>query len=312
MSALKSKPVVTESSGTQALPEWLTSMAKSTAEKGQEISTKPYEAYGGENPFALSNDSQSAFQALRDYVSGGNGGVADAAKAYSSAPAQKVSAEGTFDGDGIGKYMSTYADAALTPALQKISAAADAARLRSKAGATSAGAFGDARHGIVESNIDKNETTAIGDTTGQFMNQAFQQAVAARQGDIGRKLTADTTNASLAETALGRLLSGATAGNGATLGGLMSLMNAGQYQDQLGASAANWNQSQFNEARDYDKSATSWLMSMLQGTPSDRTTTQTSTQTGGPSPWMNVIAGLAGGVGAGFGNGVGASVGAKI
>ncbi len=299
MSALESKPIQTQTTGQSSLPSWLTDLAKSTATKASGIADKDYTGYTGPNPFGgQSEDTRSAFQGLRDWITGGGGaGTTATIDKVTSAGPQKVSTEGTFDGDGISKYMNTYTEAALNPALRKISESADAARLRLKSGATGAGSFGDARHGVVESGIDKNQSQAIGDTAGTFMNQAFRDAVSTRGADLGRQLQADTTTANFAEQGLGRQMAGATTRDNQQMGWLRTLLGAGQSQDARDTQAGQFDYGQFTEGRDWDKNQMSWLMQMLQGTPSDKTTTQTSEQTGGPSPWMALLGGLAQGVG---------------
>lgn len=298
MSFMESKPVQTNTTGTSSLPAWLTDLAKSTALKSQDIAGKGYQAWGGPNPYGgQSEDTRSGFQGLRDWITGGNGGTSKAIEGVMTADAQKVATEGTFDGEGIDKYINKYTESALNPALRKITESADAARNRLKAGATSAGSFGDARHGVVESGIDKNQGIAIGDTAGQFMNQAFNQAVGARQNDLGRKLQADTTTASFAEQGLGRQMAGAQARDNQQMTWLRQLLGAGEYQDSRDTAAKQFDLGQFTEGRDWDKNQMTWLMQMLNGTPSDKTTTQTSSQTGGTSPWAALLGGLLQGVG---------------
>jgi hypothetical protein len=286
MSMFSAKPVTTKS--TTSLPSWLTDLAKGTAEKASDIASQGYTAYTGANPYGgTSEDSRSAFQGLRDWITGGGGGSTDAITGYMSAPAQSVSTEGIFDGEGIDKHMNKYTDAALTPALRKISEAADAARNRAKSSATASGSFGDARHGIVENGINRNEATAIGDTSAQYMSQAFRDAVASRQSDLARALSAGTTNAQLAEGALGRQMTGAQALDNQQKDWLQRLLSAGQYQDTQNTAAKTFDYNTFLEGRDWDKNSTSWLMSLLQGTPTDKTTS--NTQEGGTSPWLSIL-----------------------
>ena len=67
-------------------------------------------------------------------------------------------------------------------------------RLRKKGNATAAQAFGDARHGILESDLDQNTSTAIGDTA----SQAYKAALDAAMG-----LVPEARNASLLSARVG-------------------------------------------------------------------------------------------------------------
>lgn len=293
MSFMESKPTKTE--GSTTLPAWLTDAAKRNALRGEQISQQPYKAYGGPNPYGMSDDSRAGFGMIRDWIGGGYGGTRNAMTDVMNAGPQAVSTEGVFDGEGIDKHMNKYTEAALNPALRKVTEAADAARQRLKSGATAAGSFGDARHGVVESNVDKNQSIAIGDTAGQFMNQAFRDAVASRTSDLNRKLGADTTTAQFAETALGRKMAGARALDDQQSSWIQQLMGAGRYQDERESLAKDFNYRQFLEGRDWDKNQLNWLQALLSGTPTDKFSTQY--QTGGPSPWMSLLGGLAAGIG---------------
>ena len=297
MSALESKPIQNNTTGTMTMPTWLTDLAKTTATGAAGIANKGYQAFPGANPYGgTSADTQSGFQKIRDLFAGSNGTSAAISNVMNGA-APKVATEGTFDGEGIDKYMSKYTEGALNPALAKIAEAANAARLRARAGATSSGAFGDARHGVVENGINANESDSIGSTAGTFMNQAFGQAVGARQNDLGRKLNADQTTASLGAQRDGMTLNAAGQLDNQQNNRIRQLLGAGEYQDTRGTAADQFNYGQYTEGRDWDKNQQSWLMQMLQGTPTDKTSTGTSEQTGGPSPWMALLGGLAQGVG---------------
>jgi hypothetical protein len=297
MSALSSKPVQTNTSSTSSLPSWLTDIAKSNTMAASDVAKTPFTAYEG-NPYGgTSEDSRTAFQGLRDYISGGGAGGNASIDKYMTTGPQKVATEGTFDAGDIDKYMNPYTEKALAPALRKIQESADAARLRLKSGATSSGSFGDSRHGIVESKLDANTSQAIGDTSSQFLMNAFRDAVSTKTGDINRQLGVDTTNAQLEERGLERGLTGAQAQQAQVLQQLQTLLGFGGAQEAKDEKAKLFDYEQFREGRDWEKNNLSWRTSLLAGTPADRTTTGTQTQEGGPSPWMYLLGGLAQGVG---------------
>ena len=167
---------------TSSIPAWLEGVSQKVATKAGDLTDKPFESYTGQRVADFSGDQMSAFQKLRDLVSGGE--TPAAIGKYTNAPAQNIGTERVVDEGGrlgqIADYMNPHVAGALQPALAKIQEQADAQRKRLSAGATSAGAFGDARHGVVESKLDQNTSQAMGDTASQFYMNAFDRAMGQR------------------------------------------------------------------------------------------------------------------------------------
>lgn len=103
-------------------------------------------------------------------------------------------------------YVDPYAAAALDPSNAAISLDAAQQRKALGAAATSAGAFGDARHGVDESQINFNENTAIGNNTKTGMEDAYTNAMSERETDLSRFATVDQNNISNALQATQALL----------------------------------------------------------------------------------------------------------
>lgn len=312
MSFLKSKPIEQKQSGTSSsttttdLPDYVTDASKTAIGIGSDLALNPWKAYEGPRVADFSTDTQTAFSGIRDLfnkaMSSTTGDTAvQGALDYAKAPAQKIGFEGTFDSGDIAKYMNQYSDAALQPALRKIQEASDAARKRISAGATSAGSFGDARHGILEAKNQSDTAQAIGDTASQFFSSAFDKAVAAKQGDLTRKTATDTTNANFFEQALSRLLGGTGAAvtqQGASQGNILqaiqALLGGGQTQTAQDQAKLDAAKAQYEETNNNQLTALNALLASLKApyegtTTSSGTQTGTSTQTGGPSPWASIL-----------------------
>ena len=204
-----------EKTSTTSVPGFVQDASQKLISKAETLADKPFEPYTGERVAGLTADQQNAFQQLRDLIAGAPKVGADAvagAQHYANAPAQSISTERVVDEGGklgsIEDYLNPNNEQAKQPALRKIMEAADAQRKRIGASATSAGAFGDARHGIVENQLDSTTSQAIGDTSAKFMAEAFDKAMGLRTGDLNRFGTVDKTNADYAETALGREMLG--------------------------------------------------------------------------------------------------------
>jgi len=200
------------------VPAYIEEAGKDVISYARRLRDKPFQPYTGDRVAEFSGDQTSAFQMLRDMIAGApqvGGEAMSGARAYGTAPAQHLETERIVDENGrlgaISDYMNPYVEQALQPALRKIYEAADAARKRIGAGATSAGAYGDARHGILEANLNRDVATAAGDTAAQFYMDAFREALGLRGQDLARMTDLDKTNALFQEQALERLLKGSGA-----------------------------------------------------------------------------------------------------
>ncbi len=132
------------------------------------------------------------------------------------------------DPNSIAPWMSPYIQQALQPQLDEISRNSAITGRGINAGATSAGAFGDARHGVQLAENDRNTAKLLSDVTGQGYQTGFDRAVSAAQNAYGQN--ADTTfkNSNLGLQQYG--------------------LNAGQFNTENDAALRAWGQNagQFN------------------------------------------------------------------
>lgn len=126
--------------------------------------------------------------------------------------AANLSTTGIMDENGplgsLMSYMSPYLEQVLNPQLREIQEESDRQRRNIGAQATMAGAFGDARHGVMEGENFEKTNQAVADTTGKTTADAFLNALAQRQADMGRMDTMKIQDAGLADNALARQLQG--------------------------------------------------------------------------------------------------------
>ncbi len=293
---------------TTTLPKYITDASKVLVSKGLDVANSPFEAYDGDRVADFSADQNNAFQAIRNIVANapsvGTEAI-DGARAYASAPAQSVSAERIVDENGrlgaISDYFNPYVEQALQPALQKIMDAAAARRKQIGAGATAAGAYGDYRHGVVDSELDANTSQAIGDTASNFFMNAFNSAMGQRQADQNRFLSEEAQNAQLAEAALGRNFAGtgamidrAQADNQQQLQMIQALLGAGGAQQGLEQAKLDADFAEFAREQGWDFSVLEALGAALSGAPHDSKTVGVSKGSN------NGILGALGSVGAAF------------
>lgn len=240
-------------------------------------------------------------------------------------PAKSVSTERLVDEGGwLGKmsdYINPYIQQVLAPQIREIDEATQRQRRDLGASAAMSGSFGDARHGIAESEMYKGANEAVSDATGRAYSDAWTQAMSARASDIARKAGIDTTNASFEESAINRLLQRdlanqgaqqtATANKAAAAQGISglgqqyfnlftdvndTLFNAGEVERNAEIEK-NEAMRAFQEAvknKKYDDAAK--LLAAINGTPAP--TTSTSEQKSNDGLWGVLGALLSGGIAA--------------
>lgn len=287
----------TASKTKQKVPGYVTDTATAVANKAQDVAAQPYTPYTGELTAGNTADQQSAFQNVRDLVANAPNitpEVTGDISTYAGAPAQSVSTERAVDTTGKLGSMADYMDpniaATLVPAIRAIQEQADAQRKQIGATATMSGAFGDARQGVNESTLGRNTETAIGDTTANAYEKAYQDAMARREQDLSRFNAQDNTNANYNETALNRKLGGANALEGSTtqdqqnlISRLNALLSGGTMQQQTAQAGDITKLQEFLRGQGWDASQLATLSPALNAVsnaaPKDTKSTGTSTQT---------------------------------
>jgi hypothetical protein len=111
---------------------------------------------------------------------------------------------GQLSSSDIGKYMSPYTQEVIDRTTADIMRQQEAAQNRLGAQASAAGAFGGSRHGVAEGTLAGEYGRMAGDVAAQQRQQAFTNAQAAAQYDIGQRMQADTLNQRAAELAAAR------------------------------------------------------------------------------------------------------------
>jgi len=213
---------------------------------------------------------------------------------------ERVVDEGGFLGK-ISDYMNPYIQDVLNPQLRELGNQLQLGRNDLGASEMMSGAFGDARHGIEESQLYKDNAQAATDLTGKAYSDAFNEAMGLRSGDEARKAQIDLSKAQFGDADAGRLLTRdtlnqaerekaldrkATAAKGVTdLGQLFfknfndtndALFNAGKIQRDAGEeqrTAIENFQKAISEKRYNDAIK---MLGALQGSPQPTTSTTTN------------------------------------
>ncbi len=275
---------------TTSLPQWLDTASQGVVDKATKLADTPFKEYTGQRVADMTADQQSAFQKIRDLIANAPQVAGDAiggAREYADAAAQKIGTERSVDQGGrlgaFQDYMNPYVTGAINPAVQKIMDAAAAQRKQIGAGATAAGAFGDARHGIAEGQLNLNTQRSVGETVGSMMMSAADRAAANRQTDLGRFLDVDKTNAAANETALARKLTGtgaildrAAQDQDTKLKAIQSLLSSGTIQQTNKQAGLDAMFQEFMRGQTDPFMKLQALSDVLRGVPHGSTTTSTS------------------------------------
>lgn len=231
------------STTTYGVPDWVSEAGKYIYGQGKNLFETPYKPppTADERVAPFTADQNSAFSMLRDYVSSGGG---DNGKLFTKG-ADLVSDPGSG--------LNPYTDAVLRPQIRNINEASTDARMRLGDQAIAAGAFGDARHGVLEGQNDRDTMLAIGDATGRAYNDAWNEASTRGMNLIGASST----------------------GQNDFMTRLNALLGTGGIQQQNDQSKRDVGYQNYlaEQQNPYDKLA--MLISTLGGVPYQKTATQT-------------------------------------
>lgn len=172
---------------------------------------RPLQTYGGERVAGATNNQNeasrlayNAAQSNTDMFDRGAGYVDQSTSRFGKAfDPNKVSADqvsammvdtNRFDQGALDQYMSPFVGAALQTTSDEMARQAQMERLKMNSGMVSKGAFGGSRHGVVESNLNRDLLDRTGAMFRQGMTDAYDRAMAGFQADESRLLQAGMAN----------------------------------------------------------------------------------------------------------------------
>jgi hypothetical protein len=252
----------TTSTTTTELPEWVDKAAQANYKTAANIASRPYTPYPFQRLAGFTGDQNTAMGMLRDY----------APKALGNS--EKFGVPRLIDDIGAGgsiqAYMSPYIDNVLDRTQQRIRQATDMGRQwTSNAAAHQAGAFGDARHGIADAQIEEKGIQAMGDAAAEAYASAYDNAQALRQFDIRNLFDTQSMNAQQQQQLMEYI---------------DALYRSGSNQQSLAQQSMRLGYEDFLRQLNYPVEQFNLLVSGLNQSPYNTTTTSTNTtNTPGPS-----------------------------
>ena len=274
------------------------------------------------------------FSAISDLASAPNANnpfystIANDYANYGSAPGSKIYAPSVLGGGtnaftaNLSDYVAPNLAFELNPTLQNITRQANIAKFGPGgvgAAATAAGAFGDARQGVENANVDEAAMRQAAQATAGAYQNAFTNAANLRGIDVSNLIGTQSTNAGLNEQMLNRLLGSGNAlsnlaqyqtGTGLTLGNALLQAGGQQQQNQQQILNAVYNQRLQNLLGPYQyqlPGLNSALTAALKSQPSVTTTQQPNNALAALlGPLAGAAPSLIGGLGSLFGSGAAA------
>jgi hypothetical protein len=308
----------------------------SAAIQGQGLSNLGFASNLANTPFSAPLQGTAGFTPQQQQAFGQIGNLASAPNAnnpfystaandysnYGSAPAASISLPSVL-GSGVdpataslNQYIDPNLQLELDPTLAAIQRQADIAKTGPGgvgSSATAAGAFGDARQGVENANVDEAATRQAAQATGQAYQNAFTNAANLRGLDVSNLMNTQTTNAALRQQQLQNMLGSGnaltnlsqyTTGTGLNLA--QALNQDGTQQQQLAQQQMNtlYNQQLQNLLGPYQYQLPALNQTLQAAMPSQPTTTTTQQ----PNNWLlSLFGGITGAGAQGFGQGAGAA-----
>lgn len=174
---------------TTEIPQYLKEFSKrNIAYADENIRGRPFERYGGERIAGYGPDSTTGFDMVRDNTGRwvapweiGAGTTADVA-------GREVTPWTQVDVDA---YMSPYIQNVMDRALAETNRQAGIERNRIRGAAQTSGAYGDARHGVMEAEHGRNVQDLRQNLIANLLNQGYSDAAARFYADESNRLASD-------------------------------------------------------------------------------------------------------------------------
>lgn len=251
------------STSTVKLPDWVDKAAQANYKTAANIASRPYTPYPFQRIAGFTGDQNTAMGMLRDYAPralANNGGNFSAPRLI----------DDIGPGGSIEAYMNPYIDQVLNRTQDRIRESTNMARQwQSNAAAHQEGAFGDARHGIADAQIEEKGINQMRDAAAEGYASAYDNAQGLRQFDIGQLFNAQNLNMQQQQ---------------ALMEYIDALYRSGSNQQSLDQQSMRLAYEDFLRQQDYPLEQYNLLVAGLNQSPYGKTLTETSKNTTpGPS-----------------------------
>lgn len=251
-----------KTTSTTSPTKWVADAAKNNYKTAVNIASRSYTAYPFQRIAGFTGDQKDAMSMLRNYApqAQANGGAFSVPRVIDNVGP---------DGD-TQRYMNPYIDQVLDRTMARIRQSTDAAhQWNSNMTSHQAGAFGDARQGIADAQIEDKGIQDMGDAAANAYAAAFDNAMGLKQYDINNLFGADQAS---------------QAHQKAFLDYLDSLYRSGSNQQSLDQNSLELAYQDFLNQLQYPIDQYNLLVAGLNQSPYETTTTaKTKTPTSSPA-----------------------------
>lgn len=165
------------------IPAWLSRGGEENYNVAKNITSQPYTPYTGPRVAPFGADTLKAFDLTRSNVGAATGDIGKARGALDAASAG-------LPGIDLSAYMNPFTQNVIDTTLAQVQRQSDIARRANNQRATAAGAFGDSRHGVIESEQQAASSRLMSEIIASLMSQNFLQGQAAATSDLNRRFAA--------------------------------------------------------------------------------------------------------------------------
>ena len=264
------------------LPAWLEDVTKQNLAIADQISKRPYQAYGGDLIAGFAPEQEQAF-ALAQRQAGSTLPLYQQAAATAGGLTRQTLP--SFLQGNLDQYMNPFIGAVEERAIGRGQEALQQNLNQISAQAARAGAFGGSRQGIQEGIAQSEAAKNVADLSAQLRMQGYQQATGQAQADLNRQLQAAGLLPQIAQGAQTAALTD-IAGIEA-IGAQRQALEQARLQDQY---------QRFLEERNYPIEMLNLRLGATSATPYGSTQTRTGPGQPGASPFLTGLGAAATGV----------------
>ena len=274
----------TTSTTTSSLPAYFDPYMRDMLKKAKQVTSQPYQAYGGERLADFSSDTNAAFDMVRQQAGAGTPGIDAGINAATGAAGYQAN---QIPGTDLSPYFNPFTENVLDVQKNRAQQTFEEQQAGRDASAVQAGAFGGDRRFVQDSLARRDLNTQLQDIEATGLRDMFDRGTALFQNDetnrrLGAGLGLD------AASLLGQL---GNTKNDIALRNAEALSGVGAKTQQRQQAGLDMAYKDFTNQRDYPSQQLSLYSQLLSGTPVTPNTTTTKTE---PAPdFLSQLLGLA-------------------
>lgn len=271
---------------TSSLPDYISPYVNRFLPRAETVSTMPYQQYGGQRLADFSQDTQNAFQQIRDTAAMDPTGMQNAQQTAQGLAGYQSGNISTGDWTTANQqgYMNPYINNVLDVQKQRSQQKYAEDQQKRNSEAVQAGAFGGSRRFVRDSLAQRDLNQQLQEQEATGLQSAYDRAMSQYSTDAQRQLTAQQQNEAARQAAAGINLQGAQFGSDLDNAiqqyrttQATSLSDIGAKEQQKQQAGLDLAYQDFQNQRDYPYQQLAKYSSLLYGSPIQSSMEQTTT-----------------------------------